>query len=382
MKSSFSESLSIYINLLKTTMGCGILKYPYLFQVYGIIPCILLTIISALSSYSGIVLYIDLNDKYGRNSTLSTVSLHFKPYLKLLADIVVIFKCYTVSIAYLVYLKSQLIFLTDYYNLPINVYFLLLLIVILISPFILMNKLDKLKYTSSLGLLAILFLMSTSLYRYLSLEKSHILGMDSGNRSYINNLCHFVFSFTCHQNIFTAQNEMISYNSRVLKLTALFSFISASLVYLIFGLISYMAFGDSIQTSFIDTHPSDGVKVSLSIFYIFLLALSIPLQTNPCKQYLLNMVNEKYLKDEKYKKVCYFTSVSMILSIYLLSCTNIEFDSMCKLIGGTFSTCMCFIFAGMYHFLSCKMTENRINNILAVVSLSYGVLSFCSVLNN
>lgn len=228
MKSSFSESLSIYINLLKTTMGCGILKYPIFFQVYGIFPCIILTIISALSSFSGIILYINLNDKYGRNNTLSTVTLHFKPFLKILADVVVIFKCYTVSIAYMVYLKKQLEFLISYFDLSLNVYFLLLMIVILITPFVIMNKLDKLKYTSSLGLIAILLLISTSLYRYLNLDKSYTLQIDTGNRSYIDNLSHFVFSFTCHQNIFTIQNEMSFYNTRALKITALFSFLSAS----------------------------------------------------------------------------------------------------------------------------------------------------------
>ncbi|EEQ82148.1 hypothetical protein NCER_101191 [Vairimorpha ceranae BRL01] len=380
MKQSNHEILSIYVNLLKTTMGCGILNYPFLVLEFGIISSIFLTFISAFSSYAGILLYIELNARFGRNNTLSTVTRHFMPCLKYLADIVVIFKCYTVSIAYLVYIKCQINFLIQYYNLNVNLYFVFFVVILFIAPFIFMTKLDKLKYTSSFGLIAILLLISTSYYRYITLTNLPNLIYFRKSHNYIENLSSFVFSFTCHQNIFTLQNEMKFYNTQKFKLTALCSFISASIIYLLFGIISYMAFGNQIVKPFINTHPNDTVKAALSWFYILLLGLSVPLQTNPCKQYLLNMINEKILKNKEYKYVRAFTSFLIISSCFGLACTNIDFDKMCKFIGGTFSTLMCFIFASLYYFINIKVIGSSLNTALAVISITYGMLSFYSVI--
>ncbi|WUR03410.1 sodium-coupled neutral amino acid transporter [Vairimorpha necatrix] len=382
MKSSIKELSSIYINLLKTTMGCGILNYPMLMKEFGVIQCIILTIFSSLASYAGIVIYIELNDKYGKNNTLSTVTRHFKPQLKILADIIVIFKCYTVAIAYLIYIKQQIVFLLDHYKLDLNINITFFIIVLLISPFVFMNKLDKLKYTSVLGLITILLLISTSYYRYISREIQHKLYLFRESDQYLQSLSYFVFSFTCHQNIFTLQNEMRYSSTRNLKITALLSLLSASTIYLIFGLISYMAYGEEIVKPFINTHKNDNIKVALSWFYIFLLGLSVPLQTNPVKQYSLNLINEKFLKYQKYGYIRFITSGLIIISCYFIAITCNDFDQMCKFIGGTFSTFMCFLFAGLYYILSMKVIGSKTNTMMAILSTTYGILAFCSVLKN
>ncbi|EOB12155.1 Putative amino acid permease [Nosema bombycis CQ1] len=381
MKSvNLSENFSIFINLLKTTMGCGILKYPTLYYEYGIIPALILTVISAFASYCGIFLYIDLNDKYGLGNTLSTVSLHFAPYLKVLADIVVIAKCYMVGVAYLIYIGEQLVFLLKYFMIDLSPKIALGIVLALISPFIFISKIDKLKYTSTAGLVAILMLVSASYYRLKSNEIPHSISYDTGNRSYIKNLCHFVFSFTCHQNIFTLQNSMENYNKRHLKITSGFSFVSAVVIYSIFGWISYIALGNNLKTSYLEAQPEDHLKVAISIFYICLVSLSIPLQTNPCKSYLLNAVNPDFLVKESYFYVRTGFSLFLTLSIYIFAICGINFDKICGFVGGTFSTFMCFIFAAVYHFLSFGIFKNILNTVLAIIAMTYGVLSFTAVL--
>ncbi|KAF9762646.1 Vacuolar amino acid transporter 5 [Nosema granulosis] len=383
MKSNVEENFSIYVNLLKTIMGCGILKYPYLFYEYGIIPTILLTLVSAFASYCGILLYVDINDKYGLGNTLSTVTFHFCPFLKIIADIVVIAKCYMVGIAYLIYLGEQLECVIKYFSLGISPQVALALVVILISPFIFISKIDKLKYTSTAGLIAILMLISASLYRYSDLDTPNTTAYFSGTKtSYIKNLCHFVFSFTCHQNIFTIQNDMVRYNKFYLKVSAFCSFMTAVVIYTIFGWISYLAFGDALKTSYLEAQPDDKVKMAISIFYIFLIALSLPLQTNPCKAYLLNAINPEILKNREYFLVRSIFSLVMMVSMYFLAICGVNFDKMCGFVGGTFSTFMCFIFAALYHFLSFGLFGNFTNSILALIAAVYGILSFTAVFSN
>lgn len=379
MKSYVSEGISIYVNLLKTIMGCGILKYPYLFYEYGIFPTIALTVISAFASYCGILLYIDINDKYGLGDTLSTVSLHFTPYFKILADVVVIAKCYMVGVAYLIYLGDQLSCVLTYYSISLSPKVALALVLILISPLIFISKIDKLKYTSTAGLFAVLMLIAASIYRYNDLKTPHKIFYDSGRRSYIENLCHFVFSFTCHQNIFTIQNDMVRYNKFYLKLSAFFSFFTAVIIYIIFGWISYLAFGDGLHKSYLDAQPEDKVKIAISIFYIFLIGLSLPLQTNPCKAYLLNAINPDILKEKKYFITRNFFSLILTVSMYLMAIWVVDFDKMCAYVGGSFSTLMCFIFASLYHFMAFGVFSRPQNTILAIISMIYGVLSFTVV---
>lgn len=382
MKSYVGENVSIYVNLLKTIMGCGILKYPCLFYEYGIFPTIMLTVISAFASYCGILLYIDINDKYGLGDTLSTVSLHFTPYLKIVADIVVIAKCYMVGVAYLIYLGEQLNCVLKYFTIFVSHKLALALILILISPLIFISKIDKLKYTSTAGLFAVLMLIAASIYRYSDLKTSHKIFYDSGKRSYIENLCHFVFSFTCHQNIFTIQNDMVRYNKFHLKLSAFFSFLTAVVVYIIFGWISYLALGDGLKSSYLEAQPEDKVKIAISIFYIFLIGLSLPLQTNPCKAYLLNAINPDILKKKDFFVTRSCFSLLLIISMYLMAIWVENFNKMCAFVGGTFSTLMCFIFASLYHFLAFGLLGKPKNTFLASISMIYGILSFTVVFRN
>lgn len=455
-----SSTISIYINLLKTILGCGILKYPYLVKEYGIISCTILTLLSALCSFSGILIYIELNDKYKLNNTLSSVTKHFSPKFRILSDIVVIFKCYIVSLAYLIYIKNQLYFLTLS---DTGIYFFI--VFCFIEPLVIKKDLKSLRFVSVLGLFAVCLLLSTSIYKLFELKNTNIFEnifnkdnfknidniSDSSNNSlnlnetksntrFLKHLSSFVFSFTCHQNIFTIQNEMIPYNKSKLQFAALMSFLSSVLIYLVFGITSFLAFGNNVSSSFIDSLSDDDViKKWLSIFYILILAFSVPLQTLPCKQYIMglfmssdesnsgdvtrnfndsdihsinveettnNNLNNEIINNEdnnghiyrdvsnrnfnntinnnlnnldygSIEKKNYYLSIIIATSLYLLARTNLDFDFLCKFVGGTFSTFMCFIFAGLFYLLSGK--KNKFYLFLSFVNLTYGSLAFVSV---
>lgn len=376
-----SECFSIFVNLTKTTLGAGVLAYPYLFKTYGVYYAVLLTVVSALASLFGLWLYIDLNDFYGLDNSMSTIAQYIYPPLQAFVNVAVFFKCFLVCSAYLMLLKREVPGIVrtllgaqdEYPNLC------LFAAVACISPFVFMHRLDKLRYTSSLGVLAILALVLSSVYRFTNSAGAPIQ-LDTGNRNYLANLGSFVFSFTCHQNIFAAHNEMKIHNKTALKITAMLALGTASVVYIVFGLVNYMTFGDKVARNFLGMLPKDGLGTTVSIFYLLVVMMSIPLQTNPCRAYFLNMFNLRYSVQEKYWHLRAATSLFILLISCMLAAMNSDFECFCGMIGGSFSTFMCFIFAGMYYFLAFRHRGLEIKKLMALFVLVYGGAALLSLL--
>lgn len=379
-----TECFSIFVNLTKTTLGTGVLGYPFLFKKHGVYYTVLLTLVSALASLFGLWLYIDLNDFYGLDNSMSSIAQYIYPPLQVFVNVTVFFKCFLVCSAYLSLLRRDVPGLVrsvfgmqdEYPNLC------LLVVLLCVSPFVFMYKLDRLRYTSSFGVLAILVLIAASVYRYAMMKGEVAVQMDTGDRNYLSGLGSFVFSFTCHQNIFTAQNEMRTNNKTALKITAMLALLTASAVYIAFGLVNYLTFGDAITKNIFETLPGDGMTRGVSVFYFLVVIVSIPLQTNPCRAYLLNMFDVRYSMEEKHWRVRAVASFLILLLAYVLAVMNPNFERFCGRIGGSFSTFMCFIFAGLYYFMAFSHRGFEVKKVMALFVLLYGGCAFLSLFLN
>jgi amino acid permease len=168
-------------------------------------------------------------------------------------------------------------------------------------------------------------------------------------------------------------------NKTALKITAILSLGMASIIYITFGLFNYMTFGDKIQRNIFCMFPQDSLTTGVSIFYFFIVLMSVPLQTNPCRVYLLNLFNIKYLTENKYQHIRSLASFSILFSAFILATINSSFERFCEKIGGSFSTLMCFIFAGVYYFIAFKHKGFGEKKLMASFVLLYGGLSFLSL---
>jgi amino acid permease len=376
----FGECAGIFVNLLKTTMGTGILAYPYIFKTCGIYRAILLTAASALASLFGLWLYIDLNSYYGLDNTMSSISYYIFPQMKTAVDLIVIMKCFSVFVAYLFLLKHKLPQLMALvFDAPKNTTLCLFLILLAASPFIFMFRLNRLRYTSLLGLLAALMLVVFSVYRYTSSDaKAPEPKREAGSHGYLPLLGPFTFSFTCHQNIFTVQNEMRISNKLALKLTTLLVFTIASVMYIVFGLFTYITFGEDTPEKFFDTFSGDNVSSFVLVFYFLVVIMSIPLQTHPCRTYMLNMIDSKYSTQEKYWRARSLASFIIVLFAFILSLRETDYNELCRGIGSTFSALMCFVFASLYYLIAFRGTSFETKKAMALYSLVYGCLAIFS----
>ena len=109
--------------------------------------------------------------------------------------------------------------------------------------------------------------------------------IDTGNRNYLDGLGNFLFSFSCYKNIFKAKNEMKINNKTALKIKTMPVLATVSAVYSTFGLFNYLTLGDSItKESFVSKGSMENI---MSTFYLLVILMSIPLQTNPCNAYFI-----------------------------------------------------------------------------------------------
>jgi amino acid permease len=376
----FEECVGIFINLLKTTMGTGILAYPSIFRICGIPKGILLTAASALASLFGLWLYIDLNSYYGLDNTMSSLSYYILPQMKSIVDLIVIMKCFSVFVAYLFLLKHRIPQVTALvFDAPKDATLCLFMILLLTSPFIFMFRLNRLKYTSSLGLVATFMLVAFSIYRYCNFSNIAPPGVRGPkDSSYLPLLGPFTFSFTCHQNIFTVQNEMRISNKLALKLTTLLVFVAASVMYIVFGVATYLTFRESTPDNFFETLSGDNMSSFVLVFYFLVVMMSIPLQTHPCRMYVLNMIDQKYSTQEKHWEIRSLASFIIISSAFLLSLRETDYNELCRGIGSTFSALMCFVFASFYYFIAFRGTGFEMRKIMALYSIAYGGLAILS----
>lgn len=374
-----SECRSIFINLIKTTLGSGILRYPFLFKTYGVWYTIMLTSVSALASLLGLWLYIDLNDFYGLDNSMSTIARYIYPPLQPAVNITVSLKSLLVCIAYLVLLKNNVpgtirgIFgLQDEYP-----GLCLLGIVLCIFPFVAMHRIDRLRYTSLFGFAAVIGLVLVSIYRYAIAGEARFSG-EMKEKEYFGELGSFVFGFTCHQNIFSVQNEMKTGDRTALKATTLLVMVVASLVYITFGLTNYLALGDTMKENFFENLPS-GVRSVVSVFYFLVIIMSIPLQTHPCRTYFLDLFDTRYSMDGKYWHLRFVTSLFIILLAFIVAMNVSRMERLCEVIGGSFSTLMCFGFASVYYFMAFWHRGFEVKKLMALFVLLYGVAAFISL---
>ncbi|KAF7676617.1 Vacuolar amino acid transporter 6 [Astathelohania contejeani] len=373
--------ISAYANLLKTVMGCGIIIYPFLFAKYGIIQTTILTVLSSMFSAFGLVLYSYVNFKVNKRSTMSTIAYHIWRPMKYIVDLVVIVKCFGVSVSYMIIIKNLLrdisFYLFDKYKF-INLF--LLIIVVISAPLSFFHKMDKLKFTSILGIFSIIFMLGTTIIRLISANHYESIDIISSNHNFYKHISLFVFGFTCHQNIFTVQNEMSDPSWITMAYIVLCLMCTAIPIFLSFGIMNCLLFGKSVKPNILDTLPHDSLALSLRVFYLIMMVCSVPLQLNPCRSYLLGMINENFnLKPNHWPKrwIC---AGSLLAVSYLIAISGLDFDQVFSFIGGTMSTTMCFIFPSIYFLLLKESNKSTFKTVISLLTNIWGILIFSSVI--
>ena len=111
--------------------------------------------------------------------------------------------------------------------------------------------------------------------------------------STMSNLAVFVFSFTCHQNIFTVCNELSPSNrQRNVDLVILVAIGASLCLYLLVAWSGLLTFGDSLQSDILLNYPQSALVTTMRVFVALLVVFSYPLQLDPSRRCIITLVKK------------------------------------------------------------------------------------------
>lgn len=367
--------LSGYVNLLKTAMGSGIISFPFLFKTYGTGVSIALTCFFGIFTFIGLNILNNCSKKIAEPN-LSTLTTYSLPSASKLVTTAIFIKCLGVSISYLVVVRELLpnvlghIFLCN-----LDEKIVLTVFLVVFSPICYFNKIDKLKFTSFLGLVALFFILISSLIMFGSID-TDISKEVPVEYSFLwfENLSKFVFAFTCHMNFFSVLSESNN-NTRIMKKISLYVVLSALITYLLFGYSNYKVFGNSIKDNVLSNYPDTTLTTFSKFFYVMVMVFSYPLQVNPCRKYFLELFEFKNKRTEKV--IAFIVTTLIILITYLIAISGIELGVIYKIIGATSSTLMCLILPALF-YLKLECNKKKLMIFFSYFSLGLGALIFSS----
>ncbi|GMH79020.1 hypothetical protein TrLO_g7728 [Triparma laevis f. longispina] len=316
-----ASSLSCIANLTNTILGSGMLGLPFAFSAAGSITGTILLLIAATFSSNGLMLLSISATHVGITpstpSSFYSVAQAAYPPSTALIDFAVAFKCFGVATGYLITVGDCMVdamkFITgkdDGGLLVIQRQFWIVLASLLVASISFFRTLDALKYTSMVSVVFVLAMTVVIVLYSMGIE-----GMEAcdnyaptdddldavcvGDKdkftsfeSTMSNLAVFVFSFTCHQNIFSVCNE-IKDRTQAKVNTVIFTSIGAALLlYLMVAWAGFNTFGSSLQSDILLNYPQNALVTTMRIFVAFLVIFSYPLQLDPSRRCIITLINK------------------------------------------------------------------------------------------
>ncbi|KAI9363145.1 transmembrane amino acid transporter protein-domain-containing protein [Pilaira anomala] len=148
-------------------------------------------------------------------------------------------------------------------------------------------------------------------------------------------------------------------------------------IYILIGTISYLAYGDTIQSAVIYNFPPDNkLTVTVKILYSLAICLTAPLMLFPALKIIEKCIFSKFDsgKDSvtiKWSKNIYRTILCILCAAIAFGIGGDNLDKFVSLVGSIACVPLCFIFPGMFHL---KVSNKRQDVILNFALITFGVV--------
>ncbi|CAG8453781.1 6244_t:CDS:2, partial [Scutellospora calospora] len=388
-----ASRISCAVNLANTILGTGMLAMPAAIASVGLIMGSMLIFYAAFTS--GLGLYFlsrAAAQTKGRNSSFFAVSQLTYPKAALFFDIAIAIKCFGVSISYLIIigdLMPQVVIAIlgsgyiDSNSLFLDRRFWITAFMIVIIPLAFLKKLDSLRYTSFIALISVVYLVFIVIYYYVGpdfkappKDKIHYINFSG---KFLTHLPIFVFSFTCHQNVFSIYNELRDNNQSRINTVINGSIGTSSIIYQIIGILGYLSFGDDVLPNIIAMYNASTIVTIGRAAIVILVVFSYPLQAHPARFcleksfFFLQSLSSK--SPRPYSEARYiFLTVAILFSSYIISILVSKLDLVLSFVGSTGSTAVSFILPGIFYYKLHEDSSWDTRKILSVFLAVYGCL--------
>ncbi|XP_016316328.1 probable sodium-coupled neutral amino acid transporter 6 isoform X1 [Sinocyclocheilus anshuiensis] len=400
-------------NLMNAIMGSGILGLSYAMANTGIIGfSILLLVVSSLAAYS-IHLLLLLCGKTGINSYEALGERAFNRPGKILVACTILIQNIGVTVnstmsTYLFILKSEMpAAITGFMSTETSgkwfedgVTLLILVTLIVVLPLALLPKIGFLGYTSSLAFIFMLFFTVVVVVKKwsipcplpinstvsLSLNTSECtpqMFVISSKSAYA--VPTMAFSFLCHTAVLPIYCELHRPTKQRMQRVANVSIFLSFVVYLISALFGYLTFYTHVESELLlgyDTYlPRDVVVMSVRLAILLAVLFTVPLIHFPARKALLMLCRgEREFSWLFHSLSCFFVlTLVLLLAIFVPDIRNVF-----GVVGSTTSTCLLFVYPGMFYLRISSEPIRSLNSagavFLMVIGLVVGVLSLCVII--
>jgi amino acid permease len=113
----------------------------------------------------------------------------------------------------------------------------------------------------------------------------------TGPTDTLKNLAIFVFSFTCHQNVFSVVNEIKNRTQVRVNMVIAAAIGSALLLYLIVAFEGYRTYGSNVMGNILLNYPQTALVTIMRISISVMVVLSYPLQLDPARRCITSFVH-------------------------------------------------------------------------------------------
>ncbi|KAI0162337.1 transmembrane amino acid transporter protein-domain-containing protein [Xylariaceae sp. FL1272] len=290
-----ASMFSSVANLLNTILGAGTLAMPSALSHFGMVLGVIVILWSGFTSAFGLYLqsrcarYLDRG-----SSSFFALSQMTYPNAAVIFDAAIAIKCFGVGVSYMIIIGDLMPGVVEGFDSRaaaisylMDRNFWITVFMLFIIPLSFLRRLDSLKYTSIIALIAIGYLIILVVWHFASdslapRDKIRIIEW-GGPVEALASLPVVIFAYTCHQNMFSILNEIKNSTPKSILGVISTSIGSAAGVYVLVSVTGYLTFGNDIHGNIVSMYPPSIASTIAKAAIVVLVTFSVPLQVHPCR---------------------------------------------------------------------------------------------------
>jgi len=373
--------------LANTILGAGMLGLPFAFASCGFLVGPLMLLAFAVCSSTALILLSECADRVGRPATFNSVAEKAIPGVGVIFDTAIAIKCFGVATSYLIVIGDSVPKAIAYFGatgILLERKLWTLAALSIAAPLAYAQKITALRYVSYVALTCVLGI--TVVIVLFALEPTPAFDPCAGHgdvadafveeevaggpcrgpvvlvtppMSILRALPLFVFSYTCHQNIFSITNELANPTPSRNASVAAIAVTIALCVYMVLGTSGYATFGSLVAKDILTSYPTSSLVVSIARLSISLVVTSCyPLQAHPSRACVTTIL-----------KACGSTMDAgvthvLITTVFILTTASIalaisDLGLVLSVVGATGSTIISYVLPGASYFLLFPERKSR-----------------------
>ncbi|CAB4257050.1 similar to Saccharomyces cerevisiae YIL088C AVT7 Putative transporter, member of a family of seven Saccharomyces cerevisiae genes (AVT1-7) related to vesicular GABA-glycine transporters [Maudiozyma barnettii] len=279
------------INLTKTIVGAGMLAIPFVFKNDGVLVGVFLTVLAATTSGFGLFVLSRCSKVLSnpRTSSFFTLCMITYPSLSPLFDIAMIVQCFGVGLSYLVLIGD---IFPSLFGGERN--FWILTSSLIVWPLCSLKKMDSLRYSSIIGLLALSYIFLLIIAMFFinnvfsengALESSPVNWLHVYSwKGLFSSFSIVIFAYTGSMNLFSIINELEDNSMTQINKVINSSIGISSFFFLSVGIAGYLTYGSNTLGNILLNYDQNSPWIYVANFCLAsMLVLSFPLLFHPLR---------------------------------------------------------------------------------------------------